>query len=117
MVRELCFTVAVVGMLAACGPSETPAQREARAQGMAPSEARLAEMYARSCRACHTVLDAKAPLAGDKADWDARFTQGIDTLVAHARDGFKAMPARGQCLDCTDEDLKQLTLFMAGRNP
>jgi cytochrome c5 len=84
---------------------------------MAPTEARLAEMYARSCRACHTVLDAKAPLTGDRADWDVRFAQGIDTLVAHARDGFKAMPARGQCLDCTDDDLKQLTLFMAGRTP
>jgi cytochrome c5 len=25
------------------------------------------------------------------------------------------MPPRGQCYDCTDDDLTQLTLFMAGR--
>ncbi len=101
----------------ACGPTETPEQKVAWAEGMTPADARLAEMYGRSCKACHVVLESKAPLTGDKAAWDARFEQGIDTLVVHARDGFKAMPPRGSCMDCTDEDLKALTLFMAGRAP
>jgi len=83
---------------------------------MTPADARLAEIYGRSCKACHVVLESTAPLSGDTAAWDARFAQGIDTLVVHARDGFKAMPPRGSCLDCTEEDLKQLTLFMAGRD-
>ncbi len=117
MVRQVCLAFCASVALAACGPAETSAQRVARAEGMAPSDARLAEIYARSCRACHTVLDAQAPLAGDKTAWDARFMQGIDTLVSHARDGFKGMPPRGQCLDCTDDDLRALTLFMAGREP
>jgi len=99
-----------------CGPSETPAQKVARAEAMTPADARLAEIYGRSCKACHVVLEPTAPLSGDTAAWDARFAQGIDTLVVHARDGFKAMPPRGSCLDCTEEDLKQLTLFMAGRD-
>jgi cytochrome c5 len=101
--------------VAACGPSETPAQKVARAEGMTPADTRLAEMYGRSCKACHVVLESQAPLAGDKAAWDTRFAQGIDTLLTHARNGFKAMPPRGSCMDCSDEDLKALTLFMAGR--
>ena len=58
---------------------------------------------------------AAGSLSGDRAEWDLRLKQGIDVLVSHARDGYKNMPARGQCLDCTEADLKQLVLFMAGR--
>ena len=105
--------------LSGCGPAsappETVAQKVAWAETLVPGDARLAEMYGRSCRGCHITPDAKAPLAGDKTAWDLRFEQGLDVLVAHARDGFKNMPPRGQCLDCTDDDLKHLTLFMAGR--
>lgn len=116
-VRLVILGFTFLQALSACGPAptETLAQKVARAETLAPADPRLAEMYGRSCRACHISPDAKAPLVGDKAAWDVRFEQGIDVLVAHARDGFKNMPARGQCLDCTDDDLRHLALFMAGR--
>jgi cytochrome c5 len=117
--RQTRAFAAAAALLAAvaCGPSETPAEKAARARGMTPADARLAEIHERSCKSCHAVPEALAPLAGDTAAWDARFAQGIDTLVVHARDGFKAMPPRGSCLDCSDDDLRRLTLFMAGRAP
>ena len=45
--------------------------------------------------------------------WKARLDKGIDQLVRHANDGFNAMPAMGQCNDCSADDLRALTLFMA----
>jgi hypothetical protein len=47
------------------------------------------------------------------AHWKPRLGQGVDQLVRHASDGFNAMPAMGQCNDCSADDLRALTLFMA----
>lgn len=112
-----CFVFLGV-TVAACDPTpaeEPLAVRIARAEALAPSDPRLAEIYGRTCRVCHIQPDSGAPLAGDAAAWNARFAKGDEALHSHARDGFNAMPPRGQCYDCTDDDLTQLTLFMAGR--
>ena len=120
MRSRLRYALIVAGAgLSACGPAREPAEvvarKAARAESLTPADARLAEMYGRSCRACHVSPAARAPLTGDKDAWDSRFAQGLGILVVHARGGFKNMPPHGQCPDCTDEDLKQLALFMAGR--
>ena len=78
-----------------------------------PGDARLAEAYERSCMACHSVNGTGAPLAGFAPHWKPRLDKGIDQLVRHASEGFNAMPAMGQCNDCSTEDQRALTLFMA----
>jgi cytochrome c5 len=116
---SVCGIVAaiVVLSLSACGPGsesgESLAAKVKTAETLIPADARLAEIYERSCRVCHVSPDSGAPLAGDTSAWKARFVQGTDTLVDHVRDGFKAMPPHGQCFDCSDDDLRHLTLFMA----
>lgn len=98
--------------LAACGPKPlTPAQSAA----LEPADTRLAGLYDGSCKACHTVADSKAPLAGDRSAWDARWKQGLPVLVDHAIQGKGAMPAGGQCAACTPDDFQALITFMAGR--
>jgi cytochrome c5 len=47
------------------------------------------------CAACHDVGAAGAPKTGDVGLWAPRLVQGFDTLVKHAMEGFKGMPARG----------------------
>jgi cytochrome c5 len=47
------------------------------------------------CSACHETGAAGAPKAGDAGLWAPRIAQGYDTLVKHAIDGYKGMPARG----------------------
>ena len=102
--------------LAACGDAEAPprALTEAESAALSPADPRLATLYEGSCKACHTVKDAQAPLAGDRVAWDPRWAKGEDALLASAIGGIKGMPAGGQCFECTPDDLKALIRFMAG---
>lgn len=105
-------------LLGACGPAaESLPEKIKRAEAMMPADPALAEKYERSCRICHISPDSGAPLAGDAQAWEPRLAQSRDLVARHLRDGFKAMPPRGQCFDCTDEELERLTAFMARRDP
>ncbi|MBI1365573.1 MAG: cytochrome c5 family protein [Alphaproteobacteria bacterium] len=86
----------------------------AYAETALPADARLAAIYERSCRNCHSVRETGAPLTGDAPAWRARIeAKGLDGLVASARTGLNAMPPMGLCPDCTDEDFRALIEFMA----
>ncbi len=87
-------------------------QEVLRAESLRPAVPELAAKYERSCLACHGVRGA-APLTGFAPAWAPRLAKGEDVLLAHARDGFNGMPAKGLCSDCSDEDLRGLTRFMS----
>lgn len=72
-----------------------------------------ADQYAKSCGACHNTGAAGAPKKGDKAAWAPRLKQGDAVLLAHVKNGFKAMPPKGLCMDCTDADFKALIKYMS----
>ncbi len=112
-----CAIVLLV-VVSACGdsaPMETLEAKLARAEALLPRDPSLAEKYGRSCRTCHVNPESGAPLTGDVPAWNARFVQGGATIAAHTREGIRAMPPRGQCFDCSEDDLWKLTLFMAQR--
>ena len=113
--RRLSFLVVLA--LTGCGPAEAPPRPLTAAQSaaLAPQDPRLAQLYAGSCKACHTVQDSLAPLTGDRTKWDPRWIQGEAALLAAAIQGKGGMPAGGQCFECTPDDLKALIRFMAGR--
>jgi len=54
---------------------------------------------------------------GLEAAWKPRLQQGMPTLVQHAKNGYKAMPPKGLCSDCSDLDLQKLIEFMAAPRP
>lgn len=43
---------------------------------------------------------------GSKTAWVPRIAQGIDVLIEPALHGFKAMPAKGACGNCSDAEIK-----------
>lgn len=64
-----------------------------------------AEVYAASCAACHNSGAAGAPRLGAGA-WATRLDEkGLDTLVANTISGLGAMPPRGGCSGCSDEEI------------
>jgi len=65
-----------------------------------------AQVYNATCMACHSTGVAGAPKVGDKAAWGPRAAKGIDGLLASATHGLNAMPPRGTCADCSDDELK-----------
>ena len=102
--------------LSACG-SDAPAVPDAaavqRAESLRPANTALAAQYERACMTCHAVPGSGAPLTGFTEHWKPRMKQGMGTLVHHAIDGYQAMPARGLCADCTEQDMRALIGFMA----
>ncbi|MDO6824142.1 cytochrome c5 family protein [Marinobacter sp. 1_MG-2023] len=63
------------------------------------------EVYDAVCMACHTTGAAGAPVIGDTGAWAPRIDQGIETLISHALNGLNAMPAKGGCASCPDEEI------------
>ena len=80
-------------------------------------EPRAAEdIYNTACAACHTSGAGGAPVNGDVAAWTDRIAKGNDTLYDHVINGFNAMPAKGLCMDCSDDELKATVDYMVGQN-
>ena len=69
--------------------------------------------YNSTCGSCHAVGVAGAPKLGDVAAWEPRIAQGIEVLYDHGINGLgAAMPAKGMCFTCSDDDIKALVDYM-----
>lgn len=75
--------------------------------------ASVEERYGKTCATCHATGVANAPKKGDKAAWAPRLKQGDATLLTHVKQGFKAMPPKGLCNDCSDAEFKALITYMS----
>jgi cytochrome c5 len=103
MLNETGFKVEV-----AAAPAAAPAAAAGADAGK--------KVFDASCMACHSTGAAGAPKIGDKAAWAARIAQGLDTLHAHAVTGIRAMPPRGTCATCSDDDLKAAVDYMVNES-
>jgi cytochrome c5 len=70
-------------------------------------------IYNASCAGCHGTGAAGAPKHGDKAAWAPRLAKGKPTLYKHAMTGFNAMPPKGMCMTCTDDEIKAAVDFVS----
>jgi cytochrome c5 len=68
------------------------------------------------CAACHATGAAGAPKAGDSGAWSARIGQGYDTLVQHAVNGIRAMPAKGGNPDLDDVEVARAVVYMTNQS-
>lgn len=71
-----------------------------------------ADIYNKSCVACHTSGVLGAPKLHDAADWSPRLDKGFDTVWQNAINGIKAMPPMGTCGDCSNDDIKAAIEYM-----
>src|SRR5450830_370316 len=68
------------------------------------------------CSACHATGAAGSPKVGDNGAWAARIGQGYDTLVKHAIEGIRAMPAKGGNPDLDDVEVARAVVYMANKS-
>jgi cytochrome c5 len=73
-------------------------------------------VYKLACGACHDAGVAGAPKTGDSAAWAPRLQQGYDTLVKHAVEGFKGMPAKGGNADLDPIEVARAMVHMANQS-
>ena len=60
-----------------------------------------------SCHAQEPIIDIQAPRIGDKKAWEARRRMGMKALLKITISGVGAMPARGGCFECSDDQLQK----------
>ena len=69
--------------------------------------------YNKSCATCHIAGVAGAPKLGDGPAWEPRIAKGMETLYNSVINGLPpAMPAKGMCFSCSDDDLRDLVDYM-----
>ena len=62
-------------------------------------------VYNEACISCHNPGISGAPRLGDIDAWQPRAAKGREALVLSTVNGLNAMPAKGMCWRCTDEEL------------
>lgn len=67
----------------------------------------IVQHYCAVCHAEKPLIQLGAPRIGVKSDWEARLKQGMQKIFQNTSQGLNAMPARGGCFECSDEQLKQ----------
>ena len=70
------------------------------------------EIYNSKCAGCHNSGVMGAPKYAALADWSSRIDLGLDKLTASAIAGKGGMPARGTCMDCSDNEIKVTVKYM-----
>lgn len=70
------------------------------------------QVYSQFCGTCHAAGVAGAPVLGEAAAWEPRLAKGMDTLWDHTLNGFNAMPPKGTCMACSDDELRAAMEYM-----
>ena len=74
-----------------------------------------AEVVKGGCAMCHAAGLMNAPKIGDKGQWEPRIAQGYATLVKHAVEGIRTMPAKGGNPALTEGEIAAAVAEMANQ--
>jgi cytochrome c5 len=127
--QALASTLALLMLLGTgCSEKETTTTREAASAQVAaetPAADMLAvtrtasadgqKIYQTSCQACHATGAAGAPKMGDKDAWTPRIAKGNDALLSSVKNGLNAMPPKGACMSCSEDELRAAMEYMVGQ--
>ena len=70
------------------------------------------EIYNSNCAGCHTSGVMGSPKFASLEDWAPRIDLGLEKLTLSAIAGKGGMPAKGTCMDCSDNDIKITVQYM-----
>lgn len=108
VVQAGLVSVALLSGSAMAGTSATSMMQLAAVSDGFDAEA----TYMKTCFACHNSGAAGAPKVGVASDWAPRLEKGFEEVYLNALNGFNAMPAKGICFTCTDDDLRAVVQYM-----
>ena len=70
------------------------------------------EIYNSKCAGCHTSGVMGSPKFASLEDWAPRIDLGLEKLTLSAISEKGGMPAKGTCMDCSDNDIKITVQYM-----
>jgi len=74
------------------------------------------EVVTAVCSMCHAAGLMGSPKIGDKSAWSPRISLGYDTLVKHAIEGIRSMPAKGGNPALTENEVARAVVYMANQS-
>jgi len=98
-------------IVAACAGDPAP---QPVAEATAPANVRISgeDAYLQYCAGCHETGLLGAPVVGNRADWEHRSQLWQAVIMAHARNGYLDMPARGGRPDLPDATVDAAAEYM-----
>ncbi len=71
------------------------------------------DTYSKYCHVCHSAGLAGAPKIQSKSEWAPRCQQkNLKGLLQSAMQGINAMPAKGTCESCSQDDILEAIKYM-----
>ncbi|MEM7003404.1 MAG: c-type cytochrome [Pseudomonadota bacterium] len=104
--------------LAGCSGADDPSASRSSSgeQGQTasapPPEHPGKKIYNRYCFSCHGAGLSGAPKLGDAEAWAPRIAKGNAAMLKTTIEGMGAMPPRGICMACSDEELAEAIAYM-----
>lgn len=99
-------------VFAVCAASHHPQDFLKEVAGAKDEGEQIVQHYCANCHAKKPLISLGAPRMGHVHDWQPRIKQGIASLLNHTNEGINAMPPRGGCFECSDEQLLLAVLAM-----
>ncbi len=81
-----------------------------------PTASQGKKVYDEVCSICHAAGKLGAPVIGDQEAWTPIIKKNMDVLVEHTIKGYKNMPPRGACYQCSDTDLIAAVIYMVNQS-
>ncbi len=69
-------------------------------------------IFENKCILCHKNGIGGAPRLGNHSDWAPRVKKKFSFLLKHVITGYRAMPPKGACLECSMSDLEMAIHYM-----
>ncbi|MCW8417372.1 c-type cytochrome [Fluoribacter dumoffii] len=110
--REIQLRIQPVGEVSVQGQAQAELGNKTPGDAGAKNEPGK-DTYEHYCIVCHREGLAGAPKFRDEHDWKPRLSERkLDELLASSIKGLNAMPVKGTCIKCSDEDLKAAISYM-----
>ncbi len=109
----LLLTVGLYGCGESAPPSSTADSTGTGVEEVAEVDG--AKIYGQFCFSCHGPGLNGAPKLGDSEAWAPRLAKGVELMLKTTIEGIPpAMPPRGLCMACSDEELRAAIVHMSG---
>jgi cytochrome c5 len=102
-----CFLLATI-----FAASHRPQDFVQQIKGQKDEGEQIVQHFCVNCHAAQPLIPLGAPRIGFKKDWQSRLQPGMAALFQHTNEGFNAMPARGGCFECNDDQLMLAIIAM-----
>lgn len=84
-------------------------------QSVEPGQRDGETVYLAVCSSCHSKNVPAVPQISVQSDWTERLAKGRKVLFRNSIQGYKGMPEKGLCEDCTNKEIKRAVAFIIGQ--